>query len=226
MEITKENVEKLLRVEIHDLSLYQNAFVHKSASKNFGKSNERLEFVGDSVLGLVVARYLYEKYPDENEGFLTRVRTKIVGGKNLAKFANTLGLQNYVVMNDKAMQNEWNKNPRILEDTFEALIGAMYLDIGLASARDFILETLKLNMNENEMIEDTNYKDMLMKHLQSNCNMLPEYKMIDQDGPDHKKYFTMQITLDKKTLGEGKGKSKKDAEQNAAMRVLKCLNKI
>lgn len=226
MVLSKEEVEKLLHIEINNVTLYQNAFVHKSASKEFGSSNERLEFVGDSVLGMVIARYLYEKFPNENEGFLTRVRTKIVGGKNLAKFAEKIELQKFVKMNDKAMQNKWNNNPRILEDTFEALIGAIYLDIGLSSARDFILDTLKLYMDQEEMVKDTNYKDMLMKHLQSNCSMLPEYKVIDQDGPDHKKYFTIQITLDRKPLGEGKGKSKKDAEQNAAMRVLRCLNKI
>ena len=222
--IEKEEIERIIESEINDIEIYRIAFVHKSASKQFElPSSERLEFVGDSVLGMIIAEYLYEKYPEENEGFLTKVRTKIVSGKSLAELGKKLELEQYILMNEKAIKQEWNKNPRIVEDAVEALIGAIYLDLGLEEAKKFVIDLIENNIEEEELMEDTNFKDQLMKCIQSKGLGLPDYKIIDQTGPDHKKYFTVQVLIQGKKISEGRHRNKKNAEQAAAQRALKFL---
>jgi len=226
-KITKECVEKLINFSICDIKLYQKAFIHKSACRDLElESNERLEFVGDSVISLIVAKHLYDKYPNENEGYLTRLRTKLVSSKGLSMLANNLGLQDLIIMNEKAMSQKWNTNPRILEDAFESLIGAIYLDLGLSYCRDFFLDLVERFIDFEETEKDTNYKDILMRYSQSNGFQLPEYLMFKESGPDHQKYFTVVVKLLTKTVGEGSGKTKKDAEQIAAYHVLKCVGVV
>jgi ribonuclease-3 len=222
--LTRQDVENIVKFKIDDLSIYQIAFVHKSASKQFeSSSSERLEFIGDSVLGMIVAEYLYKKYPHENEGFMTKIRTKLVSGKALAKFGEILDIDKFILMNDKAIQQEWNKNARIVEDAMEALIGAIYLDLGLEKAKKFVIEMIETHVDDNILLIDTNYKDQLMKYAQSKNLGLPEYKIIDQTGPDHHKYFTVQVMIQGKKISEGKDKNKKTAEQASALRALKTL---
>tara|TARA_B100001094_G_C18192758_1_gene808425 strand:- start:5080 stop:5763 length:684 start_codon:yes stop_codon:yes gene_type:complete len=212
---------------IKDQAIFKNAFIHKSAVRDTGcSSNERLEFIGDSVLNLIIAKYLYEKYPNENEGFLTRVRTQIVSGASLSKISAKLGLQSFIVMNAKAMNNEWNTNPRILEDAMESLIGAIFLDSDLKTATKFVVNIVNENMNDDSLVQDTNYKDMLMKLMQSKSQSSPVYFLRTENGPDHNKIFTIQITVDGKVLGEGYEKNKKKAEQSAARRVLRSFSLI
>ena len=223
-ELTKGEVKKLININVKDINLYKHAMVHKSACRDVNSaSNERLEFIGDSVLNMVIAHYLFDKFPDENEGFLTRIRTKMVGGKNLSYLGKCLNFQDYVIMNEKAMKQEWNKNPRILEDVFEAIIGAIYLDLGISEARNFILNTMERYVNQDDLITDTNYKDILMRFVQSHFNDLPEYKTSYSKGPDHSKLFTLQVFIKGKLVAEGISGTKKQAEQNAAQRVLKSL---
>jgi len=213
--------------KIKDQAIFKNAFIHKSAVRDTGcSSNERLEFIGDSVLNLIIAKYLYEKYPNENEGFLTRVRTQIVSGASLSKISAKLGLQSFIVMNAKAMNNEWNTNPRILEDAMESLIGAIFLDSDLKTATKFVVNIVNENMNDDSLVQDTNYKDMLMKLMQSKSQSSPVYFLRTENGPDHNKIFTIQITVDGKVLGEGYEKNKKKAEQSAARRVLRSFSLI
>ena len=140
--VDKTRIEELVGTKIKNLDLYQRAFTHKSALKEyeqFTESFETLEFIGDSVLGFVITKFLFDRYESKQEGFLTKARTKLVRGETLAKIANTLNLNELVIMDEKGMRNRWNNNPKILEDVFEALIGAIYMDIGLIHAKEFIL---------------------------------------------------------------------------------------
>lgn len=223
--ITEEQIKKITGgFKCNDIELYKNAFTHKSVSP---QSNERLEFIGDSVIGMIVAEYLYLKYPDENEGFLTRVRTKIVSSQALAKFARTLKFDNYIMMNEKAMNNGWNKNSRILEDTFEAFMGALFLDRGIEVAKKFFVnKMIKNHCDFEEVVKDTNYKDILMKFVQQKQLGTPVYKSTHEAGPDHSKMFTIQVLINGQVVAEGSAKNKKAAEQNSAMRALKALELI
>ena len=136
--VDKTRIEELVGTKIKNLDLYQRAFTHKSALKEyeqFTESFETLEFIGDSVLGFVITKFLFDRYESRQEGFLTKARTKLVRGETLAKIANTLNLNELVIMDEKGMRNQWNNNPKILEDVFEALIGAIYMDIGLIHAK-------------------------------------------------------------------------------------------
>ena len=137
MFIDKASVENLVGTKISDIDLYQKAFTHKSALKeneNLKGSFETLEFIGDSVLGFVITKFLYDKFEDRQEGFLTKARTKLVRGETLASIASKLELYKWIQMDEKGMRNEWNRNPKILEDAFEALVGAIYMDLGLLHA--------------------------------------------------------------------------------------------
>ena len=225
--IGSDEIKKIVGFKPKNEQLYQNAFVHKSACKDLNMASyERLEFVGDSVISMIVAQYLYEKYPDENEGFLTRIRTKIVSSKGLSGLATILELHKYILMNEKAMRNSWNKNPRILEDAFEALMGALYLDKGLEYCKKFLIRLIEKYLKFDELIEDTNYKDILMRYVQSNNMKSPLYEVTHEAGPDHAKRFTVQVIINGKKVSEGSHTSKKQAEQNAAQRALMCLHVI
>ena len=221
-----DEISKKVKVKIQpkNIDIYETAFTHKSIQNK--QSNERLEFVGDSVIGMIVAEYLFLKYPNENEGFLTRIRTKIVSSKGLCNFAKILKFDDIIMMNEKAMNNQWNKNPRILEDAFEAFMGALYLDKGLTTCKKFFIKMIEKNCDFSDVLKDTNYKDQLMKLIQSKNMGIPQYKMSYETGPDHSKTFTVQVIVNGATIAEGTDKSKKNAEQNAAMRALKAMELV
>lgn len=225
---TREEVEHLLGMRVRTLSFYQEALLHKSAVKiyNATQSNERLEFIGDSVLNFVIAKYLYEKYPNENEGFMTKLRTRIVSGKCLSKLARVMGIQNHIRMNEKAIRQGWNNNSRILEDAYEALIGAIFLDLGMFHAKEFILTRLESHIHEDDILTDTNYKDMLMRYTQTKGIDLPVYVVNHENGPSHDKNFVIHVVLNGNILGEGMAKNKKQAEQNAAKNALHCIGEL
>ena len=222
---TREEIEELVGFRIRTLIFYQEALLHKSAVKlyNMERSNERLEFIGDSVLNLVVARYLYETYPDENEGFMTKLRTRIVSGKCLSSISKQMNIHEHIRMNNKALKQEWNMNDRILEDTFEALIGAIYLDQGYFQAKQFILNKLETYIQMEDILKDTNYKDILMRYTQSNGLSLPSYVIKHENGPNHNKSFSIQVMIDNNIVGEGSARSKKQAEQKAAFNAIQCI---
>ena len=215
-------------MRVRDITLYQEALLHKSAVKlyNASRSNERLEFVGDSVLNFIIAKYLYDNYPDENEGFMTKLRTRLVSGKCLSQIAKNMGLQHHIRMNEKALRQTWNENARILEDALESLIGAIYLDQGLYITIQFILSQMRQNVDFDEILTDTNYKDILMRYTQMKGIKLPVYNLIHEDGPNHSKSFMVEVIVDDNSIGNGYGKSKKAAEQNAAHQALLHLKHI
>lgn len=222
---TRDEIEHVLKIRIRTLEIYQEAMLHKSAVKlyNANRSNERLEFIGDSVLNLIIANYLYMKYPDEDEGFMTKLRTRIVSGQCLSKIAKQMKLQDYIRMNDKALRQGWNNNPRILEDVFEALVGAIFLDQGMFLAQEYVLNKLHEHIQFDELLTDNNYKDMLMRYTQREGHKLPVYVVANEIGPNHNKTFTVQVNVNNNVLGEGSANNKKQAEQMAARSAIICL---
>ena len=229
MFVTKEQVEELIGTKIKDLNLYQKAFTHKSSMKEYEQlteSFETLEFMGDSVLGFIITKFLFDRHEEKQEGFLTKARTKLVRSETLADIALKLGLNDLVIMYEKGMRNGWNNNPKILEDVFEALVGAIYMDLGLLHAKQFILRIYQdpKYIDLNSIMIDDNFKDKLMRHCQVNGWELPEYRVVaHEDG-----VFFIDAIVNNEFAGRGYAKSKKQAEQNAAMiyfHVLKNNNR-
>src|SRR6056300_934080 len=219
MNFTQQDIENLVGTKIKDLSLYQRAFTHKSALKEyeqFNESFETLEFMGDSVLGFIITKFLFDRFEKRQEGFLTKARTKLVRSETLAEIATKLGLNNLVLMDEKGMKNGWNNNPKILEDVFEALVGAIYMDLGLLHAKQFILNvyTNPEYVNMNSIMVDDNFKDHLMRHCQTNNLSLPEYRVLNHENG----IFYIDVYVDNVFLGRGHAKNKKQAEQHAAKR--------
>ena len=218
MFVSKEQIETLIATKIKDLSLYQRAFTHKSALKEyeqFTESFETLEFMGDSVLGFIITKFLFDRNEEKQEGFITKARTKLVRSETLADIALKLGLNDLVIMDEKGMRNSWNNNPKILEDVFEALVGAIYMDLGLLHAKQFVLRIYQdpKYIDLNSIMIDDNFKDKLMRYCQVNNLPLPEYRVVShEDG-----VFFIDALVNNQFAGRGYAKSKKQAEQLAAM---------
>jgi ribonuclease-3 len=224
--VTKPQIEHLVGTKIKNLDLYQKAFTHKSALKEYEQLNESfetLEFIGDSVLGFVITKFLFDQYESKQEGFLTKARTKLVRGETLANIAKILGLEKMVVMDEKGMRNGWNNNPKILEDVFEALIGALYMDLGLLHAKEFVLRIYNdpKYIDLNLIMIDDNFKDHLMRYCQLNNWQLPEYRV----SGHHEGIFYIDIYVNGQFMSRGAAKSKKQAEQNAAKLFFEQLKK-
>lgn len=203
---TKDDIERLVGMEIIDMSYYITAFTYNTVTY------ERMEFIGDSVLGFVITRFLYESFPDKDEGFLTRLRTKFVSGKFLASIAQKVGLQNFVIMHQKGLMKGWNSNPRILEDVFEALIGAIYLDLGINAAKQFFMGVLERHANLAEIMVDSNYKDRLLKHARKVKLDRPQFVTVFQRGGVNS-HFIVDIMVGDHKVATGVGKTLKEAEQ-------------
>ena len=215
--IDRVAIENLVGTKISNIALYQKAFTHKSALKeneSLSGSFETLEFIGDSVLGFVITKFLYDKFEERQEGFLTKARTKLVRGETLAAIAAKMGLQQWIIMDEKGMRNEWNSNPKILEDAFEALVGAIYMDMGLLHAKEFILRIYNdpSYVKLDTIMVDDNFKDQLMRTCQTNNWDLPEYRLAGQ----YEGFFYIDIYINGNFCSRGVAKNKKRAEQNAA----------
>ena len=221
--ICKKDIEKIVGTKINNIDIYQTAFTHKSALRRYKltESFETLEFMGDSVLGFVITKFLFDKFKNEQEGFLTKARTKLVRGPTLAAIADKLELYKWTLMDYKGIQQNWNRNPKILEDVFEALIGAIYMDLGLLHAKKFILNIFNnpYYVDLNYIAVDDNFKDNLMRYCQSNRIKLPEYKIINFNNG----IFKIIVNVNGRDLGSGVAKTKKQAEQAAAKDTLDIL---
>ena len=221
--LNRNEIEKLVGTKVKNLDLYQKAFTHKSALKRYTltESFETLEFIGDSVLGFVITKFLFDRYESEQEGFLTKARTKLVRGETLASIATKLELFRWVLMDEKGIRNGWNRNTKVLEDTFEAFIGAIYMDLGLVHAKRFILDIFmdEKMIDMNCIMVDDNFKDQLMRYCQSNKFELPKYEINSHvDG-----IFEISAVVNGEVMGIGRAKNKKQAEQSAAQLVIKAL---
>ena len=261
--ITKDIIESILKEynideKINNIDIYQNAFIHKSYIKNNKNdkefetkpekcldlqkySNERLEYLGDAILSATIASYLYERFPNEQEGFLTRMRTKLVCGDMLGSLAMKMNLNKYIVLSNHVEEKCNGRNSiKILEDIFESLIGAIYLDFNnteLASQLDFystfgfqmsqlfIINVIETFVDFSDLIlNDYNYKDKLIKYFQNKYKEFPKFKEILVEGTHNDRYYTMCITdNNNNVLAYGKHKTKKKAEQEAAKKAIEKL---
>ncbi len=187
-------------------------------------SNERLEFLGDAVLDLVATHFLFEKFPNKTEGQLSKAKSVLVSKPVMGDIARELSLGELVLMNRGEEKTGGRRRKSILADAFEAIIGAIYLDMGLEAARQFIhhylLSDIKKILRKGLY---KNYKSMLLEYAQGNNRGLPVYKIIEESGPDHAKEFVIGVWLGNEKLGEGRGKSKKIAEQEAAKQAVQKL---
>lgn len=249
--IMEDDVDNILKTygvpeRFRDVNMYRKAFVHKSyctrKNENFlngnincpsdclplqEESNERLEFFGDSILNMTVADYLFERYPDENEGFLTRVRTKLVNGKMLANLSEKVGFNKFVLISKQIEDNDGRCNLNILEDAFEAFIAALYLDFGhkgFEYAKEWIISVIESHVDFSELIkQNNNYKDMFLKYYQQNFSTMPKFfeVSVDNSSSNGKVYTVCIKDPNDNIISIGKGGNKKDAENNAAKIALR-----
>ena len=255
--ISEEEILTLINLdsvnEIKNVNIYRRAFVHKSyctrKNENFvegnincpkdclplqEESNERLEFLGDSVLNLVIASYAFERYPNVNEGFLTNIRTKLVNGNMLARLSKEICLNKYLIISHQIELNDGRKNKNILEDVFESFIGAIYLDFeaqnksGYDYAKKWVIQIIEENVDFTELMNtNINYKDKFVKYCQHNLQYIPTFfqtNVIEQNG---KKVHTVCVKNNNSvTIGVGKGFTKKEAEIDAAKKGLEYFGNI
>jgi len=225
----EENLHRLevvLGYRFKDVNHLNLALIHRSwaapdDSPLKGKNNERLEFLGDSVLNMLVTQFLYRDFEDRDEGDLSKLKAKIVSGPSLAKAAVTLNLGDFLKVSDAEKKSGGTSKISILEDAFEALIGAMYLDGGIPPCSKLIQESLLDNIEEIRANQDLiNYKSKLLELTQGNQLGTPSYTELESEGPEHSKIFTMAVVLNDTVLASGKGSSKKKAEQLACRSAL------
>lgn len=225
---SRRAVETLVGMPVGNLALYEHALRHRSLFRGLTQdgteSNERLEFLGDAVLGAVVADHLYSHFPDRDEGLLTRTRATLVNGKALAGYARALGLGPLVLMSDNMAQADGRANATILADAFEAVVGALYLDLGFSAARRFVLGVLERCVQLDEAAADrSNHKSLLLEWVQSRALPQPTYVVVGESGPSHSRLFTVEAHVDSVAYGQGTAASKKAAEQDAAREALAAL---
>ena len=214
-------------------NFFINALTHRSFLKSKGTngvkftSNERLEYLGDAVLDSVVAEYLYKNFPDSEEGDLTKYRSVLVNQRFLAERAKVINLQSYLLAAPTALKSIEDGYDTILSDAYEALVGAIFLDRGYDAAKDFLNNQIFKKLDVKWLNQfDENYKSKLLEYTQANTDYIPEYKVINQEGPEHNKLFTVEVQINQRALGIGKGRTKKTAEQEAASNALKNLDVI
>jgi ribonuclease-3 len=224
-----ENFHRSFGYRFHNGSLLVEAMTHRSYvrinSDNI-PSNERLEFLGDSVLGLLVADYLYKINPDYSEGDLTKAKAMLVNETTLSMVGRETGLNKFIYLSEDEEKSGGRERNSIVSDAMEAVIGAIYLDGGLMPARSFIRQTVLSYMGD--VLADTdlyNYKGELLEYLQARGNRTPHYEIISETGPDHEKTFKVAVRTNGTITGTGTGLSKKEAEQRAAAKALKELKK-
>jgi len=232
--VTREEIQELLGMKIKNVTHYQRALVHKSIYKAVKRyqgndiqeylkqHNERLEFLGDSVLGLIVANYLFHKYLDQDEGFLTRIKTKLVNGVQLSKLARQINLGKYILMSNHVQNIKGRNSQKILEDAFEAFLAAIFKDLGFDAVDSFVVSIIE-TLDFTEILFEDNYKDLLLKYSQKVHFTTPEYELVCTEGPPHNRTFQVIVNINGTKYSTGWGKSKKQAEQVAAEQTLKSF---
>ncbi len=223
--INFEEFETSIGISFIDKDLIKKAFTHRSyLNENRGlklEHNERLEFLGDAVLELVVTDFLYKKFPGKNEGELTALRSALVKAETLATAAEKVGMNSYLLLSKGESRDIGRARQYILANTFESVVGAIYLDQGYSVAGDFIAKQLFDQIDE--IIENKKFidaKSRFQEMAQEKAGFTPSYKLVKEVGPDHNKIFTVSVTVGEEEITEGEGKSKQEAEQMAAMKAL------
>ena len=221
--------EKKTKIVFKDKELLRQAFTHRSfINENAGTTlshNERLEFLGDAVLELVVTDFLYKKYPNYTEGELTALRSALVNAVIISQIALDIGINDYLLLSKGETKDRGKARQYILANTYEAYIGAMYLDQGYSAVDKFVHRTLLPKTEEivnKKLWRDA--KSLVQEKAQEFANVTPAYKVLGESGPDHDKHFTIGIYFGPNLIAEGRGKSKQEAEQKAAEVALKVKN--
>lgn len=221
------NINDLLtKIQIRptNLDLYELALTHSSFNadaKTKHHDYERLEYIGDAVLGFVVADLIYMTHQDMNQGWMSKLRSHLVQSKALASYARKINLYDYVIAGHSIDKNSIMKSDKILEDVFEALIGAIYLDQGIKKTYSFIKWIFYNDIKFAEIDDLTDYKTRLQEEMQSEYRDSVTYKLIKEEGPAHDKVFVSEVYFNNEALAKGTGKTKKASEQDAAKNALK-----
>ena len=222
-----EIIENEIGYEFKNKQLLETALTHTSyAYENKKQSNEKLEFLGDSILEFVSSEYIYHNYPKLKEGEMTKVRASVVCEDSLQKIAKMHNFSDFLYLGKSERISQKEVRPAIMADSIEAVIAAIFLDGGLEEAKKFILNNLAEPIeNATKNIGQKDYKTVLQEVLQKNGNVDIEYVIIDEKGPDHEKVFTAEVKFNNRVLATGKGKSKKQAEMEAAQKALENIKK-
>ena len=221
-----EELEKSIGYTFKDKELLKKALRHTSyANERKLESNEKLEFLGDSILEFLSSKYIYKNYVDLREGEMTKVRATVVCEKSLYKVAKLHNFSDFLYLGKSEQKTDGSKRPAILADSVEAVIAAIYIDGGLEEAEKFIVENLKdAILDATKHVGDKDYKTVLQEKLQEHGEVKIEYKTIGESGPDHNKMFVVDVEVNGKFLAKGKGKSKKEAQMQAAKKALENFN--
>ena len=221
-----KDLETAIGYQFKNIIFLQNALTHSSYANEHWhdslKSNERLEFLGDSVLGMVVAEHLFRNFPDRLEGDLTRMRADMVCEKSLAKIAQRLDLGKYLLLGHGEEQSGGRNRSSILADAVEAVLAACFLDGGMAAAESFIHTFVLCNVPMQAM-KNIDYKTALQEQVQQKKNQQISYHLVGESGPDHDKSFVVEVAINGNIVGKGEGSSKKRAEQDAARSAMEAL---
>ena len=221
-----EILEKNIGYTFKNKELLKQALSHTSyANERNIESNEKLEFLGDSILEFLSSKYIYRNYTNLREGEMTKVRATVVCEKSLYKVAKLHNFSDFLYLGKSEQKTEGRERPAILADSIEAVIAAIYIDGGLEEAEKFIVDNLKFEIEEaTKHVGDKDYKTVLQEKLQEHGEVKIEYKTIGESGPDHDKTFEADVEVNGKFLAKGKGKSKKEAQMQAAKKALENLN--
>lgn len=215
--------------KFHNQQLFEQAFTHRSylnEAREKVESNERLEFLGDSILSFVVSDYLYNTYPQFNEGILTNLRSLLVNTKSLAGLSRECEFGQYLRLSKGEEESKGRENDSLLANSFEAFIGALYLDTGIDAVKAFLGETIIPKIQgyvDKKAFKDP--KSLLQEYVQGQKQSSPFYKVLHEEGPPHAKTFTIGVVINNEIMGEGVGKSKQEAEENAAKQALEQLKR-
>ena len=226
LEHTMKDFQQIIGYQFKKEHLLREALTHSSYTnegRKRHKNNERLEFLGDSVLSVIVANYLFLQFPDLPEGELTKTRAALVCSRSLAKFAQSIHLGDYLLMGCGEENSGGRERISNLEDAFEALVGAIYLDSGLEQARTFVLKFIPENLDPSKIRVTSDFKTTLQEIIQKNPEEKLTYVLVSESGPDHDKSFEVEVHLNSNIIGTGIGKSKKQAEQAAAQQALELM---
>lgn len=219
-----EEVQRIIGYHFRDESLLELALTHRSyhrQNENSRPSNERLEYLGDSVLGLIIADRLYNDYPRVREGKLTKIKAMLVNETTLSTIGKQTKLNDHILLSPEEERLGGRDRSSIISDAFESIIGAAYLDGGLDAARDIVLRLIYLKKDEITSDESQkNYKGELLELIQARGNGMPRYDVVWEKGPDHEKEFKVVVYVANQNIGTGVGMSKKEAEQKAAAMAL------
>jgi len=221
-----QEIEVKLGYHFKDRRLLALAFIHRSyVNENRGvqEHNERLEFLGDSVLGLLIAEYLYKHLPTTPEGELSYLRSRLVEGSSCMRYVQKLDVEQHVLLGKGERMNDGRGRDSILADLFESIIGAIFLDGGIDAASAFLFKNFTYEIHEILKTPLSNWKAILQDYCQKKHHITPLYEVVDQKGPDHSKLFTVAVLINNEQLGIGRGSSKKEAQQGAAEDALSRL---